>query len=518
MIRALASDDASIVLRAWRLLGAALWFGAIVVPLVGLILSLVLGPAPKAGWAPSARQLTLLGKTAGLAAVTAGLALSIALPTVRVLGRRLGGVGPAWPFLAVPLMLPPYVCAFGWDALLSPWLSRWLGDAAGWVRAAVVWAGWSWPIPALLVAGGWRRVGQAAYRAALLEAEAGQAFRRAVLPILAGHAAVAAVILWMIFLIEYNVPHACSIQVFATELLAWGQSSRHAIDVVWPALPVVAVAVLAASGALALWRGHAAADDQQAPPPAEVGARRWRSLWPVVLVFALAVLLPLGGLIARLDSLNSFSALWRIYRTELLESLAIAAGTGLAVVCVGTWLAADARAPFARRAAVVLTIAFGLMPGALVGEAIVVAYRNVDVIYDQWPVMVLTQVARWAWIGWLAGWLVRRSASTILIDQACTDGASRVVARTVIGWRTQWAILAAAGALAGGLCLAEVAAMSMVRPPGIGWMAQTLMEKFHRFEDQMLVTISLVLVLAPIPALALGALAWRMRGGDDAEA
>ena len=78
-----------------------------------------------------------------------------------------------------------------------------------------------------------------------------------------------------------------------------------------------------------------------------------------------------------------------------------------------------------------------------------------------------------------------------------------------------WIIVgAAAGALAAAMCLAEVGAMSMVRPPGVGWMALTLMEKFHRFEDQMLVTISLMLAFAPLPAVVLGGLAWRARRGE----
>jgi len=505
-------DGSAVV--GWRVVGAGLWVGAVLVPLVGLLIALATGPGPQAGWWFTSRQLVLLGKTAGLAGVATVVTFLVALPTVRGLGW-VGGRGRdrwVWLILGLALLLPPYVYAFGWDGLIAPRLTAWLGSWAGMVRTVWVWAGWSWPIPALFLTAGWVRVGHGAYRAALLEANPRTAFRRAVLPILAGHGAAAMVVLWVLFMIEYNVPHACSIQVFATELLAWGQSSRHAVDVVYPAVPLLVVMVAAGGCGLIVWRGSAGGDDQQDPPPAEVGVGRWRSLWPVVAVLALTMGTPFCGLAVRLASWTSFVALWQVYGGELAESIAIAAASGVAVVWLGTWLAGEDRWVRVRGAATVTTILFGLMPAGLVGEAMVVAYRHVGVIYDQWPVMVLTQTARWGWIGWVAGWLIKRSTPTGLIDQARTDGAGRAAAGMMIGWRHHWPILAAAAALAAAMCLAEVAAMSMVRPPGVGWMAMTLMEKFHRFEDQMLVTISFVLALAPVPAVVLGWLAWRVRG------
>jgi hypothetical protein len=316
-------------------------------------------------------------------------------------------------------------------------------------------------------------------------------------------------VLWVLFMIEYNVPHACSIQVFATELLAWGQSSRYAVDVVYPALPLVFVVTVAGGGVLLGWRGWASSDDQQDAQPAETGVARWRALAPLIMVFGVTVVVPVGALILRLASWSSVVQLWRVYGSELAESLAIAAGTGAAVVWMGTWLASDGRRPRMKHLAVAAVILLGVMPAAVVGEAFVVAYSRAPIVYDHWPVMVLTQVARWGWIGWAAGWLVNRSTPSTLVDQAHTDGAGEAAVTMTMGWRGQWPILAAAGALVGALALAEVPAMSMVRPPGVGWIAQTLMEKFHRFEDQMLVTISAVLMLAPIPATILGWLAWR---------
>lgn len=501
--------------RCWRWGGAAIWIAAIVVPLLALVVDVATGPAPKGRWWLTSRQLVLLGKTVGLATVAAAVTVLVALPTVPAVCRieRRGGRGLIYLALVLPLLMPPYVFAFGWDRLLTPWMVRHLGDASGWARAVLVWVSWAWPIPSMLVATGWRDAGHAAYQAALLDTHASAAFRRAALPVLAGHVATAAGLLWALFLIEYNAPHACSIQVFATELLAWAQASRHAVDVVARAAPLVGLVAVVVGLLLWRYRGSAAEDDRQEPAASLHGARG-RSILPVLVVLGGLVVLPIGGLIGRLASWQSFQQLWLVYGGEILESLAIAAGVGVTAIWMGTWLASRARWRWLRGGGIAATVALGIMPAAIVGQTMVIAYRRADLVYDHWPVMILTQVARWGWIGWLAGWLVVRSTPVALTDQARTDGAAESTAEIAVGWRGQWMTLAAAAAVIAALSLGEVAAMSIVRPPGIGWIAQTLMEKFHRFEDQMLVTISLVLACAPLPGLILGWTAWRWRGHD----
>jgi len=505
---------ARFAVACWRWVGAGLWSAAILLPFLLLLTATVTGPAPSQGWSVTDRQLVLLLKTAGLAGAATVLTFALALPAAYALGRAVHHRRGSWtaPFLPLPLLVPPYVYAFGWDGVFGPWLTERFGAWSGWIRAACVWAGWAWPVPTMILVGTWQRIAQGAYQACLLDTRPARAFRRMVLPILAGHVAAGAVILWVVFMIEYTVPHACSIQVFATELLAWAQAARHPIDVVWPSLPMVGVVLVAATVGLAWRRGLSGLDAQQESPTAEAGYAAWYRGLPLLGLIGLTVLLPLLALVGRLTSWQSFAVLWRVHSRDLLESSGIAVGAGVVVVWVGTWLADRGRRPLLRRVAVAGTILFGLMPPALVGEALVNAYRPVSMVYDQWPIMVLTQVARWGWIGWLASWVTNRSVPISLVEQARADGADQTVAMIRVGWRMHWPILACAGALTAAMALAEVAAMSMVRPPGIGWIALTLMEKFHRLEDQMLVTISLVLTAAPFPAMVLGWLAWQARG------
>ncbi len=504
----------------WWLGGAGLWLGAILVPVGAIVLDVVTGPAPSAGWWLSSRQAQLLGKTAGLAAASVALTMLIAVWVVPAAARIVGREGDPWLILllAVPLFLPPYVYAYGWDALVQPGWSKTMGAWAGPLRMVWIWSCWAWPIPTVILAGGWRRIGHAVYEAAVLDATPRTAFLRAVLPVLSGHLGLAAVLLWALFMIEYNVPHACTVQVYATELLARAESARHAVEVVAPALYLLTVVAVALAVVGLLLRGWGAEDAQQQAPPGEAGARGLRRNLPLIVVAVIAVVVPLVSLLRQVESLDSFRTLWRVYHLAIGDTLAIAAGAGVLSVWLGLWLthagSRRGRVALARRAAAVLTIALGILPAAMVGQAHILAYRRIEWVYDGWPIMALAEVARWAWVGCLAGWLVRRSTSRELIDQALTDGATRRTAGRILGWRLHWPILASAGLLTMALTMAEVPAMSLVRPPGFGWMSLVLMEKFHRFEDQMLVTISLVLACAPLPGLILGWTAWRWRGHD----
>lgn len=504
----------------WWLGGAGLWLGAIAAPLSALLLDVVTGPEPSAGWWLSSRQTALLGKTAALAGVSVVLTMLIAVWIVPSVGRLAERRGDSWLvlLLAVPLFLPPYVYAYGWDALVQPWWTKTAGTWAGPLRMVWVWSCWAWPIPTVILAGGWRRIGHAVYEAAILDGTSRTAFFRAVLPVLSAHAGLAAVVLWALFMIEYNVPHACTVQVYATELLAWAESSRHAVDVVAPAVHLLAVVAIALVVVVLLARGRATEDEQQQALPNEAGANSLRRSLPLLVVAGIAVVLPLVSLARQLESLDSFRMLWRVYHQAIGDTVTIAAGTGAAVVWLGLWLthSGSTRRSLTRMlwCAAALTIGFGILPAALVGEAHILAYRRITWAYDGWAIMLLAQIARWGWVGCVAAWLVRRSTSRELIDQARTDGATRASAERGLGWRLHWPILASAALLATALTMAEVPAMSLVRPPGYGWMSLVLMEKFHRFEDQMLVTISLALACAPLPGLILGWTAWRWRRYD----
>ncbi len=494
--------------RGTLVLGLALWAVIVALPAGCLVFSAVARPHPAGGWHFTERQILLLGKTAALAGISTCLSVALALGVLTAIARRAGKTFPLW--MGLPLLLPPYVYAFGWSGLWGPRLTALLGQASGWVLAAGVWSAWAWPIPAMILFSGWQRIGMAAYQAALLETGHAVAFRRVALEVLAGHLSTSCVLLWVLFMIEYSVPHACSIQVYSTELLAWAQVSRGAMDVVWPSMPAVVLVVAVAAYGWFRWGGWGRDDDQQDPPPPYAGKGYWPGSIVTAAIVLLTTVVPLLALVVKADGWQGFVRFWDVHGDDLIDSFILAAASGVIAVWMGVVLDSGVRRRWVRGLIVASTFLWGLMPPGMVGQAMVLTYQRLPLVYDHFPIMVLTEISRWGWIGFLAALLVRRSTPRVLVEQARTDGADEGTAGRAVGWWMHWPVVAFGAALIAAMSLAEVAAMSIVRPPGVGWIALTLMEKFHRLEDQMVATISIILAAAPLPALVL-AMAWRRR-------
>lgn len=487
-------------------LGSALawcvFFAAVVLPTLGLLLRCVLEQqAPQGGFAFSVRQLLLLGKTAAmaLAAVLAGLGFSLPgawlIGSAGLLGRR-----PAFATLiGAALLLPPTVYAFGWQRIVPP-------GAPGWLMCILVWALWACPVPAFFIGLGWARRGQAAYQSALLDAGPAAAFRGAAWPLLAPYFAGAMLAMFVLFFGDYAVPHAWALTVFATELLALAADSRHPIDTLWPAMPCILVIAAGLFGLFQVYRRtEFAADDgaglliPAAPPRA--------ALMLALAVAALAILAPIGALLVLLRSLSPMREALETYGPELLGSLAVAAAAG--VICATTGFAMAG----SRLWSPVLAwcLAAGILPGALIGEALIAAYLSLGPIYSSPVMVVLGYIARFLWIGVLVGVAAHRAIDEDCVAQARTDGADSARIALSIRGPAAWPMLLFGACLIAALSLAEIPTAAMVQVPSLGLVSQILIEKFHKAEDGMLISLSMWLVLAALLALAAGYYVLRRR-------
>jgi len=482
--------------------GGAVFLLAVVGPAGALIVrSVVAGQAPSEGWLPSARQWGLLADTVVLAMSGVCVSTMLALPAAYVVGQFGRPSDRPWmvAILVAPLLLPPMVYAFGWQRIVA---------LPGPVQCVWVWSAWSWPVPAMILGSGWSRFGRAAYEAALLSTSAGSAFPRVVLPLLSRHAAASGLILMVLFMGEYSVPHACGLSVYATELLGLAEShGARTIEVLWPSLPLVAVLGATVLAAWRLWRRsdieHDAASVGSGSPVVSKGM-----MTLAMGLVALTVVLPIARLACQPAIFSWMADAWRVYRGELMESLGVSLAAGVMAVAMGVGLAMGSAG---RNVATALALAFGILPGALVGEALVAAYLRVGILYDYWPIVVLSYVARFGWVGTLAGLLAMRSVHRDLVQQARTDGADELNVDARIRLWPNWPVLAGGVCIVAAFSLADVTAVSLVRVPSIGTISLTLIEKMHRFEEGMLVSLSLWLVAAALPAAALAALALRRR-------
>lgn len=490
---------------ALRALFLCVFIPAVLWPAVALIGQCITqGEPPDGGFTFTPRQLGLLWRSVWMSGCATGLCLVASLPGAFVVGRvrRLSQRPILTAAMMVLLLSPPAVYAFGWERILPPTFNPL-------VRCVGVWALWAWPIPAMIIGMGWSRVGASAYEAASLEASPSTAFFRAVLPVLRRYVILSGLILFVLYFNDYGVPHACGLLVYATELLGWSTSSTRSIDTVWPSLPSISVTLLALIGVLLLW--SRCADDNNADIHTTAAVPTTGGLKLVALIcFLVSWGLPTGVLAAGLASPDTMITAFQTYASDLVWSVSLAGLAGLAAVAMGLGLVATRGI---RSPALVIAMVFGALPGALIGQALVAAYNHAPLawMYDNWPIVAMSYVSRFSWIGVLTAIVVEQGQTSDMIAQARVDGATRASILTRIQIPLHGSLLLCGACVVGALAVADVATSKLVRVPGFSPIAHILIEKFHRFEDGMLVSLSLWLVAITIPPALLMVYALRLR-------
>ena len=130
-------------------------------------------------------------------------------------------------------------------------------------------------------------------------------------------------------------------------------------------------------------------------------------------------------------------------------------------------------------------------------------------IYDHWPIVALSYVARFGWIGIATGIVVTELSQSDLTEQAETDGATQLDILRRIHLPLKWPTLACGAGIIAVLSIADVATSALVRVPGPAPIAHILIEKYHRFEDGMLISLSLWLIAAALIVVGLFVFALR---------
>ena len=459
--------------------------------------------APDAGYTFTARQMGLLWRSVWMASVATLGALALSVPGAMAIGRsRGGGHTPLLVFLlGVLLLTPPMVLALGWNRLLPIAV----GDT---LRCLMIWSLWMWPIPAMIIGAGWSRVGRSAYEAALLTVSPWLAFVHVGLGVLRSHVALSAAIVFVLCFGDYGTPHACSVTVFSTELLGWAMQSTRVINTIWPSLPALCVVGALLVTMFAIFRRRSIGADYMTLNESPVSART-RAGAVTIGLFVVAWALPMAWLMARLDGLGQIRQAVGVYGRDLGWSIGTAVVAAAASLVMGLGIIGMHRV---RRWVLLWCMLLGAIPGALIGVAMIAAYNHetTALLYDDWPIVALTYVTRFGWIGMLTA-LAATRAHPLLIEQARTDGAGDADMLSAIRLPLVWPTLLAGGAIVVALALSDVAASNLIRVPTFNSLAAVLMEKFHRFEDGMLVSISLVLALAAIPPAVLAALIAKRR-------
>lgn len=476
---------------------------------------------PGAGVGAGVDIWPLLVRTMLYAGAIGVLATAFAWPAAWALrhsGRR--GVH-VLALVTMPLLLPNYLAYAGWGLLRAPrtplgdLLARQPAWATTGFNAGLAVAGlalWAWPLAAIVLGAGVRRVPDSILDT--LRLEAGAWWRRwwVLGRMLAGPlgAAVGAV---MLVMLGSAVPlHVAQVETYAIRvwlLLNLTPDQGAAWAAAWPLLLIAAA--VAAYAAWGLGRRAASDTDASDAGHARRGGARWALVGTVALLAASIGVPCVLFLLSMREPGRAFSAsavaslsgeFWRITGPGVRSSAATGAWVALlsAGLAAAAWAAASAHGGGRRhgdhrtaRAVVLVCVGLlllaGLAPGVLIGSAVSAAWNGQGWLRwaaDSRLIVVVGHLARFGFIPALLGWWLAGLESREERGVRALDGAE-----TLRGWGVARFPLHAGAVVGvalgvGMLSFHEIEATVILQPPGVDNLAQQLLENLHYARDERL--------------------------------
>lgn len=429
-----------------------------------------------------------IGFTVAVSLLIGVLATILAWMPARLLARggRLGLL------VFVPVLMPPYLIFAGYGMIRDP--SWWIGDrltdlAAQGHAWATIWFGyalavvglalWSFPIAAVVLAGGFRARGREVDD--LLRLDAG-GMRRTVARVSMHRASVAAAVaLVAMLMIGSAIPlHLAQIPTMAIGL--WRQLNETGADKwsgVWVSGWPLMLPAAGAAAWLAWWlerRAGGADDGRTAPVSRVTGSLAW-------LVWVAAAIVPVVLFLASMRSVASLGEFWRLSG----EGALVAAGYGgaEALVCLAIGMvaamAAGSRGRGARwavRLALGVWVLAGVLPGVFIGSALARLGTGLPRGSGD-GLVVVAHVVRFGAIAVLAGVVIGWSEPRERRDLRLLDDATGVVGWSLACLPWQWPTLVGAALAVGFLGMHEIEATVLLLVPGRANLAQQILDHLH---------------------------------------
>ncbi len=532
------------MLRAMRWVGWMILAAATVAPLAMLFFDLRGGPPAWSELRVGGRLAGILLRTVVIAAAAGVLATGLSLPALYAAAHARGERVRVLLFgmAAAPLLSP--ACVFGYSWMLAASQRGRLGrllslvgfndDNAGPARAAVALATWLWPIPAMLLATSYLHGGRAAYRMARLDAGAVSAFVRGALPAMAGAAAAAFAIVFVLSMNESTIAPLVLTRTWpaemAPEVLDSAMYGSPAAALAWKSWPVVGLVGVAA---LVAWPGlRRVWDSVEQETALDLGGAALSGGGGTALAVAVTALIALAPICifvselysARISLGEAIHRVWTLYGAERRASLIVAGLAGMAGMAIA-WSTCDLRLGRERSIgrvfrAVLLGSALlsALLPAELMAQLLVQLFNRRGIagrLYDDTPVVwVLGIVARYGFFAAAMGWYAARRVPVEVLRQARIDGVNDAGAGFAVArpW-VIWPIVAAAILMAC-LSLSEVAASLVLIPPRFGGSLAVALDNQMHYGRNLDVIVTTLMLLVPLAVFAMGlAIGW---GGAEA--
>ncbi len=433
----------------------------------------------------------------GVGACATGIGLLVAWRArgAGVLGRTL---------ILLPLVLPAYLSYAGWSVLRAPgsWLGNWIGSlpgaragevghAANMAFAVLGMTLWLWPLAAIVIGATIRKLDADLFL--LLRSEATGVLGRIPLiaRVLRPGLALSFVLVGLLVMGTAIPLHVANVPTLAISVwLALDRSppgqAWRALIAAWPLWVIAMGAGWWLGGRASGWARGWETGGRSSRATDEAMRVNGRGLGTLVGVVGLAVIAPTALLVFSMRDGASLLRFWRLSGDGVLHGLGVAAGTAGGVLAIsiltGVTLGGKGRVVAIGGGFVRAMLILGLAPGVLVGTGLVAGWNRLDpsgTVTSGWWIEVIAHLARFGWIGALAGCAMVRLEHPHLRDLRRADGADTLRGFVRTGLALNLPLLTAAGLAAGMLSFTEIEVAVVVQPPGPGNLSRQILNYLH---------------------------------------
>jgi iron(III) transport system permease protein len=300
------------------------------------------------------RQLILLGRSLGIAASAAGVAVLVGLPVAVILAATDLPLRRFFTFLVlIPMLIPSYVMAGAWLHLLSPHgtvnqtLATWFGPSAMLRIQSVPGCIWClgvsfFPLIALIVSTGILQLDTTLQDAARLCMGRWGVFWHSTMPQLRPHLAAAICLALVFILAQYGVPSLLGVNTYPVEIFAQFSAFYDEAAAVGTCLPLVAIVVLLVlfqQRVMGLREHVSVTPRSDSGRPVTLGRMKpWAAAWLLVL-FAITTVLPMASVLVRANGLKGAQSTISIFKDALLFTALLAFVAAVACTVIAFFLA-----------------------------------------------------------------------------------------------------------------------------------------------------------------------------------